>query len=250
MANPTDFLLNTDYEMDKIIFFQEGKKPAGWSSHVIRHNVSFCPLAFGVWSTTKDFTEPHAFSFTEIVDPTQWQEVLAPNVGLRTEYGDLEEEKYFYLDATNAQDIDVWFRIYAFEPEYSHSNLASTAKNAKTFILNTDYNYRKIAKTGMVNCVADTGQSGREYMPITIKHNLHYKPQVMVWQEDIENYDNITFATLLNRMDIINNWTSLPASERYVGVKVTEDSLTIFPDNAQTINGARIHYRIYYDEAK
>ena len=249
LAKPTDFLLNTDYEMDKIVYFYEGKIASGTGEANISHTFNFCPLAFGFWSTTEDFSEPHPFSYSSMLNPYTY-EPLYPNVGLTSNYGNLDSEKYFYVDKWNAKNIDIWIRIYAFEPGYSHANLASTSKYANTFILNTDYNYRKIAKSGMVDCVRDTGQNSRYYYPIEVEHKLGYIPQVMVWQESMETYDNIAFSQLLGRQMIMNNWSGVPTNEKFQGVKVDSNKITIFPDNTLTDNGARIHYRIYYDEAQ
>ena len=63
-VDPREFLLNTDYEMDKIIYFKEGKvnNPINnYETISIPHNLGFAPLIFGVCSFNSSFTNTRSF---------------------------------------------------------------------------------------------------------------------------------------------------------------------------------------------
>ena len=58
MENPNNFLINTDYPLDMIIYYKFYELTTNGSSSqtvTIPHGLGFTPLLFGVWSTTPDF---------------------------------------------------------------------------------------------------------------------------------------------------------------------------------------------------
>lgn len=236
MANPTDFLLNTDYEMDKITYFYEGKISGTYAN--INHDLPFAPLVFGVWSKTSDFSEPHSFSYANIQDPLTDEHIIE-SVGITS--NKVSSGNYIYVDK-NYTPGDIYVRIYGFEPDDSYANVGSTSKKAKEFILNTDYNYRKIAKKGKVE-VAHTEGGATYFDPVTIDHNLGYKPQVMVWYEAKIDSSFSVVEELKGSVLYTQN------SPFYIGVMIDNKSITIYP-NQTNFEKMWIHYRIYYDEAQ
>lgn len=160
-VDPRDFLLNTDYEMDKIIYFKDGTLNAGQYDIDIAHNLGFAPLVFGVCAFQSDFSDSRSIPFTYATqsDTTQFA-VSANNKNVRLSY-----------ISSSGSPAKIYYRVYGFEPTGSHAKVGATSKYAKEFILNTDYNYCKLFQAG-------TTSAGS-----TINHNLGYVPQVLAWRE-------------------------------------------------------------------
>ena len=160
-VDPRDFLLNTDFEMDKIIYFKEGELNAGQYDVDIDHNLGFTPLVFGVCAFQSDFSDSRSIPYSHITQDNSVDfRVSANNTKLRLSYINY-----------SGSPAKIYYRIYGFEPTGSHAKVGPTDKYAKEFILNTDYNYCKLFKVG-------TASAGS-----TIDHNLGYIPQVLAWRE-------------------------------------------------------------------
>lgn len=161
MLKPQDYLLNTDYEMDKIVLVKTGDFTGSVS---IPHNLGYEPLAFGVWSTSEDFSTSNSLGLALSSSEVGYTPPLGVNCRA---FSDRIE-----LTATgqNHANTKIYYRLYAFEPSDSRNQAPHTSTLANKFILNTDYNYRKLKKAG------EFTQSGDIY-----EHNLGYLPQVMAW---------------------------------------------------------------------
>ena len=215
-VDPREFLLNTDYEMDKIIYFTEGDLTTNdaYIERSIPHKLSFTPLVFGVCAFNSDFSDPRSLPFEEVSqDNTITLDLSADSSVVKLVY-------------TNFQTTKIYYRVYGFEPSNSKAKVGKTAGHAKDFILNTDYNYCKLYKVGTVGGNIDT----------TINHNLGYIPQVLAWAESSNGY--IT--------PIENNTWYNPILNQPNGIAVSTSSVT-FKYSGYGAN--KIHYRIYYDEA-
>lgn len=258
MANPTDFLLNTDYEMDKIIYFYEGSFNItnNRQTETIVHDLGFAPLCFGLWSTTKDFSQPHRMSGQGHgiynLDTQSYTSTFATL--LSSDYTEAPGSTYDYaisIDFTQMSGT-IYVRIYGFEPTYVFKHIASTSGHANTFILNTDYNYRKLLKKGHMEIPHISGLPyGNRFDPVTVSHNLGYIPQVMLWLEERtldENYQetdkNIQYIGYASLKDQLND-NSLD------GAVLDTKNLTYYaPGGSQTAVNRYLHYRIYYDKAQ
>ena len=237
MVKPDDFLLNTDYEMDKIIYFKEGKFTPGQYGRVeIPHNLGIAPLVTGVWSKNADFSEPHTFSgVSGVVDPSSNSYVTASiscasddsKITLTQFSGPISAQTYFQF----------YVRIMGFEPSGSHKSLPKTSQNANKFTLNTDYNYLKLYKAG----AEDVIYSGGMYQPITIQHNLGYRPQAIFWVESFaQDYHEIL---PLNSVELPSIYVDKRAVESY------PNKFVIYPPSIFGTSH-KIQYRIYYDAAE
>ena len=211
--DPRDFLLNTDYEMDKIIYFEEGEMDA-YDSVTLPHNLGFAPLVFGVCAFESDFSDPRSIPFEYLTQDT--------TIGVQV----FASDEAVYLNYINyaPNPPKVYYRIYAFEPSGSHAKIGATSKYAKNFILNTDYNYCKLYTSGVVDHVIATH---------VVEHNFGYMPQVLAWFESGDFVFPMNF--------------SMPAgpggnSEQYIAV--TDSTVTI----KNSSDEIKTHYRIYYDE--
>lgn len=168
-VDPRDFLINSDYEMDKIIYFTTGTITAG-GSDTIAHNLSFAPMVFGVFATGPDYTDSH----------------LLPFSGRNSEDFTLSADNTNVNIAYNNQDptAGVYYCIMGFEPDGSTADTPATSQHAGSLVIDTEYNYCKLHSKGYVNGNADT----------TITHNLGYLPQIMAWTELNGEYAPINLA--------------------------------------------------------
>ena len=215
-TDPNDFLLNTDYEMDKIIFFESGEFT---SSVTITHGLDFIPLPFGVWSTDENFSSTNPLGWRDSstepgYTPTLSVECYANGTSIKLEA------------AGNTNNTKLYYRVYGFEPTDSRKNAPRTSAKAKQMILNTDYNYCKLLKFG-------TFASDNE----EFSHNLGYIPQIMAWLK----YDPALVGE--DRIDLLDS----SSDATNIGLKVTNNKLI----NRTMASGLieKIYWRVYYDEA-
>lgn len=170
--DPRDFLLNTDYEMDKIIYYKEFKYTVSRSSSFTTpHNLKTIPLVFGIWSYHPDYSDCHELGAS--IDFTN-----SPPCLCGADYTNITIE----LNPRNSNET-FYIKVFAFETTYSNPdyyiapklNLPTTSKYAKNFVLNTDYNYLKLLKSGDF-ATYDSSVGYSKY-----SHNLGYVPQLLEW---------------------------------------------------------------------
>ena len=159
-VDPRDFLLNTDYEMDKIVYFKSGSLNAGQYDVDIQHGLSFTPLLFGVCAFNSDFSDARGV-------PYQMQTMSDSVQFTASANGTNVRVSYINYSGSPSQ---IYYRLYGFEPSNSSATVPATSGNASQFVLNTDYNYCKLF------------QKGTASVNSTVNHNLGYIPQVLVWQ--------------------------------------------------------------------
>ena len=213
MANPNDFLLNTDYEMDKIVYFKSGEFTDETS---FAHNLDFTPLIFGVWSTDADFRSSNTLGQAS-VDAY----VGTPPLSVYT-----NEKNGTIKIKSRGQDsatTKIYYRIYAFEPPESTKNAPHTSSHAKNFILNTDYNYRKLKKAGVFT------SDGEEYI-----HNLGYYPHVMAWIKYKPDFQDGLLEPFVWASNVTQNYFII--TDNKIKVKIEPDWVD------------KIYWRLYYDE--
>lgn len=224
-VNPQDFYLNTDYETDKIILVKEGKLTGTTRNLRIAHGLPFRPLLFGLCSFKEDFTLPKPIPYRQ----DMYFSGLTPSYKVSfSTYTMGDNIVINYVNEHNSSQ-PIYYRIYAFEPSDSHAKLAPTKKYAKIFTLDTDRDYRKLYKNGIVNM----GQT------VTITHNFGYIPQVMLWLD----YPEFETGYIGNGFEIENP----SSSPMYVDKKKLSITLASF-EPGTSMHGIKIHYRIYYDE--
>ena len=220
MAKPTDFLLNTDYEMDKIVFFKEGEFIG---EEVFPNTLGFAPLLFGVWSTDKDFSTSNTIGVqpygaygsanpvfvTAMVSGHIGEPISNSAIGIGANQGTYEGK--------------IYYRLYGFAPPDYKGSTPKTASHSKQFILNTDYNYRKLKASGTFS------QANEEYV-----HNLGYIPHIMAWEENSTESD----------------WWITPAvffAPNKFGIEITDTKIKLILESSSFFD--KIHWRLYYDES-
>ena len=242
-VDPRDFLLNTDFEMDKIIYFKEEKLTSHYQYATIPHSLGFAPLIIGVWSETADFAVPHPFSQEPIIDPVN-NKYAIKMVRITAAETSIEFECYSG-SVSNPTDFTFYVRLYGFEPSNVNKNVPKTSFNANTFVLNTDYNYLKLYEKG----VKDIDISGQYPTAVTITHNLGYIPQALFWLDSSyqgANHDVIQFDTLYTVYQ--NTWDGVTETIPKMGVECYNDRFVIKAPMPSYGDSLKLHYRIYYDE--
>ena len=216
-VDPKDFLLNTDYEIDKIILVKTGSFVDNTN---ITHGLDFTPLVFGVWSSNKNFTTTNPLGEPALAEEYGY----SPPTGVDCRA--LNDKIFIKTNGANAGTTTIYYRLYAIAPPEANSNTPTTSKLANQFILNTDYNYRKLKATGSFT------QPGQSY-----QHKLGYLPQVMAWVQ----YSEIGSPTYDHAIQPI-----LVSSSDY-GLIVTTSEIKL-PDNFPFSLIDRVIWRVYYDE--
>jgi len=215
MTNPRNFLLNSDYPIDQVVYIRQASYTMGPGTDItIAHGLSFTPLVMLQWSLNSDFSVayedntgpfPGDYDFWGLVVTA---EANSTNIILRC--------------GGTASSTTVYVRIFGFQPSDSNADVASTVSLGNKYIVNTDYNYMKLFLQGKTGSIAAGGSA-------TITHNLGFYPHVLVWYE--------TSGTI----------TPSIAMPRYNCTAEITTSQLIFR-NEDTLGGSSIaHYRIYYD---
>lgn len=222
-ADPNDFLLNTDYEMDKIILVKTGSFV---ERTTIPHSLNFTPLIFGVWSTDKNFSSANIIG--PIITSTGTPGTYTPPLGVVGRA--FQNEILLYSTGENRSTAPIYYRMFAFEPPSENQNTPQTSKLAHSFMLNTDYNYRKLKKVG------EFTRPGQSY-----KHDLGYLPQVMAWvkYQEIPGIPDYSLA--------IEPLCSVSYSTNY-SFNVTETEIKLNNNFPFTVV-EKVIWRLYYDKA-
>ena len=194
MTDARNFLINTDYPMDKIIYmasgsFSLGANGAGYTANVA-HGLSFTPLLIGTWSTSSSFTVSHECFWSG------WEGVDINSI-IMSISSDGTNTKLFAINGSNSAATTIYWRVYGFMPSNINLDVSYTASLSSNFQLNSDYNYTKLIPelTGIATAAATT----------TITHNLGYRPQVIIWikdgmeleQRNISGYAKVTTTTVV-----------------------------------------------------
>ena len=191
-VDPRDFLLNTDYEMDKIIYFKEGTLNAGQYDIDSPHGLSFTPLIFGVCAFNSDFSDARGVPYQALTASNSVQFTAAANA---------TNVRVSYINGSGSPS-KIYYRLYGFEPSGSTATVPATSTAANQFILNTDYNYCKLLSKGTAGPTA------------TVNHNLGYIPQVLVWRQanswvEPVNESDYTSSVIVTNQSLIFNYPNL-----------------------------------------
>lgn len=223
MTDPRNFLVNSDYPLDKVVYRTTGSFSLATyfdsKTTTIPHGLPFTPLVSMSWSTTSDFSVCYeAGSGPAPTDSTRHYLGITGDV---------------YADATNivinssnfiSSATTIYYRIFAFAPSTYTSDVSSTQDTGDNFVLNTDYNYTKLLTSGKLT-LASTD---------TVTHSLGYIPQVQTW---VEAADGKVYPPQ-------SNMTLYYPGTAEVGVKTTTTTLVFSGLAAGYTYG---HYRIYMD---
>ena len=219
MTDARNFLLDTDYPMDKIIFMASGNQTVNNNTYsgtiTIPHGLSFRPLAKMQWSNTPDFaiTNEHA-------DDQYFTNIFGSQAGQDYSVDSTDTNLLIQLYNTSGANKTFYYRVYCFAPSNISDDVTAsdTISNADKFALSTDYNYMKLFHEGFLT------PSDMSYT-----HNLGYVPRVLVWQETGSITNDTTYST--------------EVSSSPFGVHITSTQLISLDPYT-----SKLHYRIYIDE--
>ena len=227
MTDPNNFLVNSDYPQDKVIFLASGSTSIGafFSTVLITpipHGLGSTPLPLIAWSTTSDFSKVYEMGSSMTTD-----NALTNRLGMELDFN--ADATNINLRFTNFKSVGytLYYRIFCLERSDSTVDMPSTADQADNFILNTDLNYTKLFQAGIINLSVTNS-----YI-----HDLGYIPQVQMWGE----YASGVIEPLV--ISNISNPTSLGGTSSD-GAQVTTTNIS---HPKTTTSYTKVHYRIYTD---
>lgn len=215
VANAPNFLLNSDYPLDKLVYVAQGSCSMGPYVDVnIPHGLPFIPNCLMQWSRTSDF----AVTYDENTGPFPSGN---PGYMFSLQVSSEATATNVILRGNGIITITIYYRIIAFEPNDSATTVAPTSSTSDNFLLNTDYNYTKLYLYDNVTLAAGASTS--------IAHNFGYLPQVLSW-------------AVLSGTSYSGVYISY--SNQNIMREITTTNLNITNNLTAT---AKVYYRIYID---
>jgi hypothetical protein len=232
-VDPRDFLFHTGYPMDQVVFMDGTQHitvpPGGYDTRKtieIPHGLPFTPLPDGYYSETEDFGS----SYRVVLSPYDTSSPDLPakyQVDLSADSTNLTLQ---VMNFTNTQ-VTLYFRIYCLAPPNATGDVPHTASDSTDFVINTSFNYCKLAMEGSV--YVDAGSSSPP-----IEHNLGFVPQVMIWRQDDDRI--YPFSQIVYYQDDPNLLD--------ISATVSDSSLVFSLKDEWGERGATFYYRIYADD--
>lgn len=185
MANLDRFVFNSDYPMDKIVFYGYGSTsvPAGGTKTVtIPHGLGFIPLPQAIWATSAAFTDARGF------------EPLPVDMGMNVVKADSTNITIAF-ENDRASAVTAYYRVYGLLPENVTQEAGKTSRQSSALIFDTDKVYAPLIFSGIITEDLDTTNvvhvnvthGFKEYQGqacrVEIEHNLGSSPFVMDWLE-------------------------------------------------------------------
>lgn len=233
-----DLLIDSDNPVDKVIYLKSVSfdAPDHTASpsfvYTIAHGLPFVPLVSGSWSTTSDFSVNYDY-FTGTLGT---HSSLVAGYFYTTEIRIYADRTNIYIVPINVlgSTLTIYARVFGFEPSDSLATLSSTSSIADSFIINSDLNYPKLLKEGVISSVAISST-------YTVSHTAGTFPQVMVWIDDI-SYDSIntTRRPCADLSDVFGDLFQ-------VGVIASATDVSFVTGVSSYLT--RIDYRIYKDKS-
>lgn len=222
--DPRNFLVISDYPLDKIIYLYEGQLTAaagGFATASIPHDLPFAPLIVGNWSTSPLWSVTYEQQSGPIAPNNNYSPILYGfDVTSNNSASNITLTNYI-----SGAPVTAYYRLYGFQPSNSNVDLLAT-NDADNFILNTEYNYTKLLSAN----TASIAESFSIDQFVTVTHNLGYIPQVIYWIE---------------RSNLIERGAQTTPNGSAISCRVTSDSVIFKSSQALA---ATLHYRIYIDE--
>ena len=184
--NLAHFTFNSDYPMDKVVFYRQQKisLPAGSSdiNITIKHGLNFVPLPIAIWSEDADFNSVYS------IDPI----VMAPRlIGLKADATN--------ITATFRPSSDTaytgYLRVYALMPTMTTRSVMPTARQSSKLIFDTDKVYAPLIFSGIITTDFNSNNVARVNVTngykelvtqanrVEIEHNLGNYPYILYWRE-------------------------------------------------------------------
>lgn len=223
-----NFQVNSDFPFDMVIYLPPVVSFVNDGSSIpilVAHGLPFTPLVDGSWDLTPTFDTNYDYFSGTIPSPAPNFSPFAVSVNIAA------DETNIILTPFNitGSDVTCYCRVFGFEPSDSNADLLPTAAAGTNFILNSDNNYTKLYKSGLMNSPANSGS-------FPVSHDLGRKPQVRAWVTNFGQTQPI-------QGDLIN--FGVPTAS--VAVVVEDERIVFKTSSLADID--RIDYRIYVDES-
>lgn len=234
MPNVDHFRLDSDYPMDKIVYFKQGTFTPSSGSFSFSHGLSFTPLVFGVISKNSDFSESYSFN-TPMVETGAITNFAPRGIMALSNNTTI----YFYVpDELRASLTGTYYyRLYGFSDESSNISTSETSSSGGNLIISSDYNYYKLYESGNVEY---SGSSSA-----TINHNLGYKPFILLWGRSKTFTDEFP-ADITQLSYVSDSGNGIPAAHAS-STQLIIDCLSSSGSLGLGFN--KVWYRIYANEA-
>lgn len=226
LANAPDFLLTSDYPLDKVVARFTGSLALSgyFDSELVNipHSLSFTPLPVVQWSLTSDFSTTYEAGSGPLPDDVT-RFYFGIQLDTRANSTNVIIEAANFLTAGQT----IYYRVFCFMPSDVNSDVTFTADTGDEFALNTDYNYTKLFASGKLTLASNA----------TYTHNLGYVPQVFGWLEN-----GGTIYTPFTNMNV-SKPTSTYTPAVLAGIKVTSTTIEFIGLSSYTYG----HFRVYID---
>lgn len=218
-----DFLFNSDYPIDKVIWTWEGDVPASGYAKTIAHGLGAVPFCKGI-ATTDNWN-------TTISSGAGTLDASAQNFNNSLDIGSDGTNVYIWWYGTATAKVRVW-GVFD-ETTTQNVDAAPTAQVSDgKFIFNTDYKYPALVKEGTVDVSSAN---------VTITHNLGYIPVCDIWA-----YNN-SMGGSNKWFDKINNAVITQFNGVDTDVKISSTNI-VFKKASGSPSTTKYYYRIYaYD---
>lgn len=217
----SDFLLNTDFPLNKVVYLNSGSFPVADGASVeinVPHGLTYRPLLIGTWSLTSDFSisyEQGTSGFTDLSIPQLTIQSTPTTI------------RFIPLNFTGST-VTFYWRVFGFMPSDVSTDSNYTASVADTFTLSSDYNYTKLWQEGFL-VWSNSNQ--------VINHNFGYRPQIEVWYE--EPLDGTILTKWSQGLD--SSFTGLDT------IFITDTQIIFNFKNTSGVNGRKYYYHVYAD---
>ncbi|TXG78595.1 hypothetical protein E6Q11_00765 [Candidatus Dojkabacteria bacterium] len=222
--NPRNFLLSTDYPIDKVVYQTTRTVTVGaygFSSTNFAHGLPFKPLLVAQYSPNASYIPLYAVGSFPVSAG-----IVLYNTAIEADATNI----YLAISNNTASSVTFRFNIYAFQPSGTPEAITShTSVAGDTFSISTDYNYTKLIMSGVTGWVSGASAS--------VTHGQGIVPQVMVWREN--QSDGRVSPVEVGSYD---GSFGLDYLIRVTTSTVSFANIDPFP------SPARYHYRIYADE--
>lgn len=219
MTDPRNFLLTTDYPLDKIVYLASGLTNfTGFGDYSFDHNLPFTPLTALSWSYAADFS----VSYFNNGGPLSSNPYTVRDQYITCEANDAQITLRSYGPNTMT---NVYYRIYGFMPTDVEASVSATANIADNFVLSTDYNYPKLILNSYFDYAANVT------INTAIAHNMGVIPTVICWSQSSSSTGQVNATG-----DDINGLWSISADTSNINFHL---------DQFNNLSSGRMHYRGY-----
>lgn len=189
LTNLSHFIFNSDYPMDKIVFYKQeaftvparsGQYQPGELTITIPHNLLFTPLPLAIWATDEDFSDTRTYAIF-----SNLQEVKADATNITV-----------YFQNSTDTPLKGYLRVYGLLPTNAVQEAAPTARQASKLIFDTDKLYAPLVFSGIITTDFDSNNVKKinvchgykelitQANRVEIEHDLGNYPFMLLWYEN------------------------------------------------------------------